>query len=101
MKYLILVCILFLSACGHTPVKPEPPVVKEIRYIVKLPPAESLQFPAKVEKIDVDTASQAEASKWVIDKEEYTRALENKIISIGKFFKDEQAKADAEAKKAQ
>lgn len=98
MKYLILVCILFLSACGHTPVKPEPPVVKEIRYIVKLPPAESLQLPPKVVDIDVDTASQAEASDWVINKEAYTRQLENKIISIGKFFKDEQDKADAEAK---
>ena len=99
MKTFIALMLALLVGCGHTPVKPEAPVVKETKYIVRTPDAKLLTLPTPVPNIDVDLASQAEVAEWILNKESYTNSVENKLIGVAKFLKDEQAKADADAKK--
>jgi PBP1b-binding outer membrane lipoprotein LpoB len=101
MRFLVAILLtVFLVGCnGYAPVKPEAPVIKETKFVVKTPDAKLLKFPAPVADIDVDTASQAEASEWLINKEAYTTSLENQLIEVAKFLKEEQAKLDAEAAK--
>jgi hypothetical protein len=95
-----------LSACGHTRdvVKPETVMVKQIEYVVKIPPKELLEIPAPVKDIDVDTAKQSDVARWLLANEERMKQLETMIIGIAKFFKTEQDKlskqAEEENKKA-
>lgn len=90
MKKLSLIAILVcLSACSTT-AKIEPKVIVETHYVVKIPPKELTTLPKKVKNIDIDKADQTEVAQWLIDKEQYTRTLENMIISIGSFFEDQQ-----------
>lgn len=100
MRFLVailLACIL-TGCTGYSPVKPESPVVKETQFVVRTPDAALLTLPTPVTDIDVDTASQAEVSEWIINKEAYKTTLLNQLIEVAKFLKDEQAKLDAEAK---
>lgn len=99
MKYLILSLVLFLSACATTPeiVKPEQVVIKETSYVIRIPPETLLIMPEQVPKIDVDTAKQSTIANWIIDTNERTKALENRLIGIAKFFKEEQDKLDKKA----
>jgi len=101
-KKIILVACLFLTACGHDapfikPEKPEKVVVKEIQYVVKIPPKELITIPPQVDKIDVDAAKQSDIAKWIIAGEERTRKLEEMIRQLALFFKLEQLKLDEEA----
>lgn len=91
-----------LVGCGHTPIQPEQKVVTKTEYVVKVPPAEMLTIPAQVENVNVDDPylKQGEVSKWLKNNEARTNKLENMLIEIGKFFKDEQAKLDEKAKTA-
>jgi hypothetical protein len=97
---LILVALLSLTACRHDikPIPPEKLVIKETRYVIKVPPPELLTLPAKPGPISADDADQADVADWLIRKEEYTMQLENLIKQIGKFFKQEQDKLDETAK---
>lgn len=99
MKYLILSLVIFLSACATTPeiVKPEQVVIKEVSYVIRIPPEVLLIMPEQVPKIDVDTAKQSTIANWIIDTNERTKMLENKLIEIGKFFKSEQDKLNKQA----
>lgn len=99
MKMLIAATlILALTACTSPgQIKPEHRTITEVRYLVRVPPAELITLPEKVEPLDVDSATQADVAGWIIRKEEYTDTLENMIAQIAKFLLDEQAVADAKA----
>jgi hypothetical protein len=88
-----------LSACGHTRdvVKPETVMVKQIEYVIKIPPKELLEIPTPVKDIDVDTAKQSDVARWLLANEERMKQLENMIIGIAKFFKTEQDKLNKQA----
>jgi hypothetical protein len=95
MKIILSILLIsLLSACNSIPtVQQEHVVVKQIEYVVKIPPAELMTLPAQAEKIDIDTASQASVAQWVLASEERTRTLENMLKGIATFFVVEQAKA--------
>jgi hypothetical protein len=95
MKIILSVLFaLFLTACNSIPtVQQEHVVVKQIEYVVKIPPAELMTLPAPAEKIDIDSASQASVAQWILASEERTRTLENMLKGIATFFVVEQAKA--------
>lgn len=95
MKIITFMLVLFLVGCGTCPVKPEPSVIVETKFIVKTPDKKLLVLPEPVKNIDVDSATQAEASEWLLNKEAYTISLENRLKEIAKFLKDEQDKLDA------
>lgn len=102
----IITTAVLLTACAHTSesVKPETITVKQIEYVIKIPPKELLQIPPPVKDIDVDGAKQSDVARWILANEERTRQLENLILAIATFFKNEQDKlakqAEEENKKA-
>lgn len=103
---LVLSVTLFVAGCGSTKiVKPEVVVADRVEYVVKIPPAESMELPAQVKPIDIDSAKQSTIAQWIIDNEDRVIKLENKLKSIASFFKIEQDKladkAAAENKKSQ
>jgi hypothetical protein len=97
-KILLALVILSLGACKTIDVIPEEHrTVKEVKYIVRVPPADTTTLPKKPEPIDVDTASQSEVAGWLITKEAYTLQLENMLKRIAEFLLSEQAILDAKA----
>lgn len=95
---LVLVCILSLAGCKTIEeIPPEHRTIREVQYVVRIPPKELLAMPEKPQNIDVDTASQLEVSEWLIRKEEYTLALENIIQRIAEFLTKEQQKLNEQA----
>ena len=90
MKTLILAIVLTLTltACAQAPVKvqPEPPVIVQTKYIIKLPPAQDMTLPKPVTPINPDTATQLEVANWLILKDTYTKQLENQLKNIATFF---------------
>jgi hypothetical protein len=72
-----------------------------MEYVIKVPPAETMRLPAKPAKIDVDKTDlkQSDVANFMSNSEDYTIQLENKLITIAKFFTDEQQKLDDKAKK--
>ena len=96
---ILTLCTVILG-CGSTP-KPIPPeklVIKETRYIIRVPPAELLSLPPPVQPLDVDTADQLAVANWLIDKERYTLEIQNKLKRIAEFLKSEQTKLDDQAR---
>ena len=90
---LLIPCFMFLGACDTIPVvKQEHVIVKQIEYVVKIPPAELLTLPQQTEKINVDTATQSTIAQWILSNEERIRALENMLKGIASFFTIEQLK---------
>ena len=101
MKKLIIVVPFLLAGCQHLLPKPEVQIVLRMEYVITIPPAETMRLPAKPTKIDVDKIDlkQSDVSKFIVDSEDYTTQLENKLITIAKFFTDEQQKLNEQAKK--
>lgn len=101
MKYSILLVALFLTGCIFTnPIVPtEPKVVKEVNYVIKVPPKESLDIPVPVKKVDVDSpnVSQADVATYIVNLYKQNLDLTNKLVSISKFFNDEQQKLNTKA----
>ena len=84
---------LILSGCGlFKQPKPELVVADRVEYVVKIPPAESMELPPPVKPINVDSSMQSNAAQWIIDNEARILSLENKLKSIASFFKVEQDK---------
>jgi hypothetical protein len=102
VKNLILISILSVSLAGCTllpkKVQPEQVIVKQTEYVIKLPPAELLTLPAPVAPINVDTAKQSDVAAWMLQKEQYTRSLENMLKDIASFFQVQQKQLDDVAK---
>lgn len=97
-KIMIILAFLAMTGCETVKVIPkEHRTVKEVQYIVRVPPAELLIPPAKVPPIDVDNATQVDAAEWFIKKEKYTLELENLLSKIATFLRNEQSTLDAEA----
>lgn len=97
MKRLALIMMaLVVSGCAHwEPVKPEEKIIIKQEYIVRIPPAETLTIPPKVNDIpNLDSALQGDVAKWLADYVDRTKKLEAKLIEIGKFFKEEQDKVN-------
>lgn len=93
MKFSLLAVSLLLTGCFATtqdlPVQ-EPITVEKIVYITKVPPAELLSLPAPVKEIDVDAATQADVSEWIVENERVVNELKQKLIGIASFFKHEE-----------
>jgi PBP1b-binding outer membrane lipoprotein LpoB len=95
---IILLSSLILTGCFETAqVKQERVVVKQYEFVVSIPPAELLTPPTQVAPIDIDSAKQSDAAKWILDNEERMRGFEDRLIGISKFFVNEQDKAKKEA----
>ena len=88
MKKVLLIVPFVLSACSCLPEK-EPETIVKVEYITKLPPAETLTIPPKVDLPPVNEKGemmQSDIAEWVLKTEKRMRLLENKIIGIGKFY---------------
>jgi len=102
-KYITLlssVAIISLSGCTwNNPdiVKPEPQIVRQVEYVIRIPPAQLLTLPLNAAKIDIDKAKQSDAAKMLIASEERMKQLENQIIGIGEFFTSESEKLNKKA----
>lgn len=97
MKKFLLIFVLLLSGCAFDSpvmVTPEPVLIKQIEYVVKIPPTQLITLPPIVEKIDVDTAKQSDIARWILNSENRTQTLESMLRGIAVFFEVEQAKAE-------
>lgn len=98
MKILFSLLLLSaLSGCSLFAKKPdtvipEPQVVIQREYVVRIPPAELLELPPQTKDVDVDSAKQSDVAKWIIANEIRIKALEQQIIAIAKFLRAEQTK---------
>lgn len=90
---------ILLSACAHDKdiVKPEVRTVKQVEYVIKIPPKEAMELPPPLQEINVDTAKQSDIARLILGMEDRIRALENKLIEIASFFKAEQDKLNKQA----
>jgi len=99
MKSSILILALFLAGCCTNPIIPtEPRLIKEVSYVVRIPPKETIELPAPIPKVDVSKATQADAAKFILDQASQITTLTNKLISVAKFLSEEQSKLDVKAK---
>lgn len=78
----LLLSSVMLTGCFETiPEQPENVVVK-YKYIVNTIPGDFLEVPAKVPNLDTTTATDKDAAKWLLDKEDRALNLETKLKSI-------------------
>ena len=98
-KIIPVLCVFLLVGCETIPdqIPEERRTIVQKEYIVKIPPAELVTLPERPANIDVETADQADAALWTIQRESYLLKLENMLIEIGKFFEEEQKKLDEKA----
>jgi hypothetical protein len=92
-----MLALLLTAGCSavKTPtVKEERKISPTVEYIVKIPPAKLLEIPAPVENIDVEKAKQSDIAQWILQNEERMRRLENMLIEISNFFKNEEDNAN-------
>lgn len=75
----------------------EPVTVKQVEYVIKIPPKEMMTLPAQVEPVDTDTAKQSDIAAWIIRNEQRSKMLEDMLRGLAQFFQLEQIKLDAEA----
>jgi len=96
MKQLLaIIMAAMLAGCVTT--QPETRLIPNVEYIVRIPPEELAKLPPEVANIDVDTATQADIASWIAQNEKRMNDLENLVIGIMKFLKDEQDKLDKKA----
>ncbi len=86
MKYLILLMVVFLTACGSVPQKPEPQVVVKKEYVVRTADSSLKTLPPLPSKIDPDKATQADLARWIKDTEDHRLKLEARIGSLIEFY---------------
>lgn len=94
-----LIAVTLLVGCASTPdiVPTEKVVIKEVEYVVRIPPPELMTLPQEVPDLNVDSADQADVAEWFLMKEQYTRELENLLMSIAKFFINSQDELNNQA----
>lgn len=103
MKKLLLVGMLstfILTGCatfGDGSRGCEPVTVKQVEYVVKIPPKELMTVPQQVEPVDLEAAKQSDIAAWIIRNEQRTKILEDMLRGLAQFFQLEQIKLDAEA----
>lgn len=85
MRTLVLLSVLFLTACGSVP---EKEIVYETKTVTRLPPPELLVVPPAVEPVDLNTATEADVARFVKDIWDRMVALESNVIGVAVFFKD-------------
>ena len=100
MNKVLLIAALVLSGCCTTPklVQPEPVVVKQTEYVIRVPPADLMTLPAQVPNIDVDHATQGDVAAWLLQNEKRTKALEDALKGIAAFFVSQQGQLESTAK---
>jgi hypothetical protein len=99
VKKLALFAILALAGCATIPPKVplEHQIVTQTEYVIKIPPAALMKLPPPVPNINVDTAKQSDVAAWILQKEQYTRELENQLKDIAQFFMAQQGQLDQAA----
>lgn len=94
LKQIIVIGMLAsLTGCGIFSSKKEVETVVKVEYVFKLPPAESLKLPPKVEPPKVNENGemmQSDIAVWVLQQQKRMNELENKIIGIAKYYYPEQ-----------
>jgi hypothetical protein len=88
---------MLLAGCSTLPktVPPSTKVVTKTVYVIKLPPKQLLALPPAVPNINTTTATQATVANWLLQKEQYTLDLKNKLIGISTFFYGQQKKLNS------
>lgn len=85
MRTLLLISLMFLTACKSVP---EKETVYETRVVTRLPPPELLVIPEKVEPIDIQTATEVDVARFLKEVWDRMVILENNIIGVSKFFEN-------------
>lgn len=101
-KILAIILALTLVGCGTTPMPaPEPVLVKQVEYVVRIPPAEAMSIPAPLPNLNIENPNllQSDIADWILGLQDRIDVLEGKIIGIAKFLKGEQDKLNADAAK--
>lgn len=101
MRAVIILSVLLLAGCeSWSPVRPEPKIIVQHEYFVRIPPAETMTLPPPIAPIEnLDKADQADAARWIARNEDRIKSLESKLQETARFLSAEQAKLDEEAKK--
>lgn len=86
----MLVCPSLGLLSGCATIKPEPVVVVQKEYVVRIPPANLITLPPPVPKMELN--DQGDVSKWIVLEMERMSLLENQITNIAKFLKDTETK---------
>lgn len=86
MKNLFLMFLLSITlvGCGSLPWTSRPPIIETKVTKVKVP-EEFLQIPDYNPDINLDTATQKEVSKWIVDTEQRMQRLERNLQNIKEF----------------
>jgi hypothetical protein len=98
---LIITTAALIAGCSTTKTLPPPEreVVKDVRYIVALPPPELLKLPPQPPAIkDLDKAKQSDVASWLTASEERVARLEQQLKEIAKFLLEAQESADKKAR---
>lgn len=88
-SYMLCVCAL-LTGCAT--VKPEPVIVTQKEYVVRIPPKDLIELPPPVPKMDLN--DQGDVSKWIVLEMERMTQLENQIKGIASFLIEEQQQSN-------
>lgn len=80
----MLVFAFALAGCATVPGKVEPSVVVQYKYVAAPIPEESLVIPAKIEPLNLETATQKDVADWLARSEGRTKDLETKLRLIKK-----------------
>jgi ABC-type hemin transport system substrate-binding protein len=101
-KLILIVALLTLGGCASLPKKVplEKTIVTQTEFVIKIPPAALMTLPPAVPNINVDSAKQSDVAAWLLQKEQYTRTLENQIKDIATFFLGQQDQLNQAAKSA-
>jgi len=84
---LIVGSLALLAGCGTAPTDPVvPPAVIHYKYIVTTVPASMLTLPAPVPPLNTQTATDKDASIWILDNEQRTEALEDQLKAIQTYL---------------
>lgn len=86
MKNLFLMFLLSITlvGCGSLPWTSRPPIIEAKVTKIKVP-EEFLQIPDYNPDINLDTATQKEVSKWIVDTEQRMQRLERNLQNIKEF----------------
>lgn len=84
---LLLVLALSLSGCSAL-FKPEvaQPVAIKYKYVITTVPSSMFEVPAPMYKIDVEKATDEEASQWMIDSEKRAQEIERRLLKVKEFI---------------
>ena len=84
---LTLILAMLITGCATRPVK-EPQILVKYKYVVTSIPSEMLEIPVPVRELDLSTATDQDAARWIISSEKRSLELEAKLKAIKSYLVD-------------